>query len=286
MSKKYLRSCGNANMNTGSSACKVDWGHVKGAILVEHGQKLPENLTPESLAQLCHADRPQRIYPIAPFIEYAKNGGEAQVAANGYGPAQYNGMSPQTDTFTMPRYDEMIGTGLTRTASKEWDVYFWDSNNALIGYNDGTGILAGFPMSSVYPTATPFSTSSAKSALAVNFCHRDSEDMQKNFDYVMLDFNPINFAKGLTECQLVEISSGKYKIVEKMGGYDRTPEFGTVFASAVTEICTGPSAASYDATKAEITFTGGEGGITVKAPSVLFTSDIKWIEIVEVVPFE
>lgn len=58
------RSCESSQMNTGGSACKIDWGKVKGIILVEHGIKLPEDLTAEKMAELCHADRPNRIYPI------------------------------------------------------------------------------------------------------------------------------------------------------------------------------------------------------------------------------
>ena len=152
----------------------------------------------------CHADRPGRIYPIHTFVEYAKNGGEAQVSAVGYGANQYNGLNAQTDTFTLPRFDEILNAELLRCANKEWDVYFWDSNRMLIGYNDGTDILAGIPMSTVYPGATPFSTSSAKSSMTVNFCHMDAEDSQLNFDYLKLEFNPANVIKGLTEVMLVE----------------------------------------------------------------------------------
>lgn len=39
----------------------------------------------------------------------------------------------------------------------------------LIGYNDDTDILAGIPMSTVYPTVTQYPTSSAKSAMTVSF---------------------------------------------------------------------------------------------------------------------
>ena len=105
-------------------------------------------------------------------------------------------------------------------------MYFWDSNRMLIGYNDGTDILAGIPMSTVYPGATPFSTSSAKSSMTVNFCHMDAEDSQLNFDYLKLDFNPANVIKGLTEVMLVENERNKFKIIECVGGYDRTAEFG------------------------------------------------------------
>ena len=98
---KKIRTCAGTHINSGSSACKIDWSKVKGAILVEPGTKLPDDVTAEKLAEMCHADRPGRIYPISPFFEYAKNGGEAQISAVGYGPNQFNGLNAQTDTFTL-----------------------------------------------------------------------------------------------------------------------------------------------------------------------------------------
>ena len=44
---RKTRICDSAEMNTGGSACSVDWGKIKGAIIVEHGKKLPADLTPE-----------------------------------------------------------------------------------------------------------------------------------------------------------------------------------------------------------------------------------------------
>ena len=278
---RKTRTCDSAEMNTGGSACSVDWGKIKGAIIVEHGKKLPADLTPEKLAELCHADRPDRIYPILTFVEYAKNGGEAQISAVGYGPNQYNGLNAQTDTFTLGRFDEMLNAELLRCANKQWDVYYWDSNKMLIGYNDGTDILAGIPMSAIYPSSTPFSTSGAKSTMTVNFAHFDAEDSQLNFDYVKLDFNPGNVIKGLTEVMLVEETSGKYKIVECIGGYDRTAEFADALSTGAAEVFTGVTSASYE--NGLITITPGEGEISVKQPSVLYTNDIKWVEFIKIV---
>lgn len=278
---RKTRICDSAEMNTGGSACSVDWGKIKGAIIVEHGKKLPADLTPEKLAELCHADRPERIYPVLTFVEYAKSGGEAQVSAVGYGPNQYNGLNAQTDTFTLGRFDEMLNAELLRCANKQWDVYYWDSNKMLIGYNDGTDILAGIPMSAIYPSSTPFSTSGAKSTMTVNFAHFDAEDSQLNFDYLKLDFNPGNVIKGLTEVMLVEETSGKYKIVECIGGYDRTAEFADALSTGAAEVFTGVTSASYE--NGLITITPGEGEISVKQPSVLYTNDIKWVEFIKIV---
>lgn len=278
---RKTRNCEAAEMNTGGSACKVDWGKIKGCILVEHGVKLPDDITPETLSEMCHADRPDRCYPIHTFVEYAKNGGEAQVSAVGYGPNQYNGLSAQTDTFTLARFDEMLNAQLLRCASKQWDVYFWDNNKMLIGYNDGTDVLAGIPMSSVYPGSTPFSTSGAKSSMTVNFAHLDAEDSQLNFDYVKLDFNPAAVVQGLTEVMLVEETSNKFKIVECIGGYDRTAEFASAMSTGATQIFTGVTSASYS--DGCLTITPSTGAVTIKSPSVLYENDIKWVEFVKVV---
>ncbi len=278
---RKTRTCDSAELNTGGSACPIDWDKIKGAILVEHGKKLPVNLTAESLAEACHADRPDRVFPILTFVEYAKTGGEAQVSAVGYGPNQYNGINAQTDTFTLPRFDEMLNAELIRCASKQWDVYYFDGKKTLIGYNDGTEQLAGIPMSSVYPGSTPFSTSSAKSSMTVNFAHLDAEDSQLNFDYIKLDFSPVNVVRGLTEVMLVEETSGKYKVVESIGGYDRTAEFADALSTNAEQVFTGVTSASYD--KGLLTITPSSGNITVKQPSVLYANDIKWVDFVKIV---
>lgn len=265
-------------MNTGGSACSIDWKKVKGAIIVEPGVKLPDEITGEKLLELCHADRPGRIYPILPFLEYAKNGGEPQVNAIGYGPSEYNGLNAQTDTFTLKKFDEVLNAQLLKCANKGWDVYFWNQDNMLIGYNDGTNILSGIPMSSIYPTVTQYPTSSAKSAMTVSFAHEDAEDSLLNFDYVQLDFNPKNFIKGLVDVRFEKIETeNAYKIIEVIGGYDRTEEFGSLIADGATEIMDNVTSATYS--NGIITIVPKAGAApSLKAPSVLFEKGIRGIE--------
>ena len=59
---RKIRTCESALFNTGGSTCQIDWGRVKGCIIVEKGQKLPAELTKDALEELCHADRPGRVY--------------------------------------------------------------------------------------------------------------------------------------------------------------------------------------------------------------------------------
>lgn len=123
---RKTRTCTGSNLNTGVSKCHLNPEKVKGAILVPRGVKLPAEFTATKAKELCHADRPERIYPILPFVEYAKNGGEPQVAANGYGPSQMTGISALTYTFTMDKFYPELNASLTKTANKAWDAYFYD----------------------------------------------------------------------------------------------------------------------------------------------------------------
>lgn len=275
---RKLRTCKGAQFNTGGSACKIDWGKVKGAIMVKPGTKLPAGMTSEELAELCHADRPGRIYPIFPIYEYAKNGGDPQVSAIGYGGSQFNGLNAQTDTFTLERFDEILNAQLLKCANKGWNVYFWNGDNLLIGYNDGTDLLAGIPMSTVYPTVTQFPTSGAKSTMTVSFCHEDAEDSQLNFDYIQLDFNPKNFLMGLVEVVFAKTEGeNTYKLFEKFGAYDRTEEFGALIADGAVEVLNNVTSATY--ADGVITIVPKVGATpTLKAPSVLFEKGIKGIE--------
>lgn len=266
----------SAQLNTGSSHCKIDWGKIKGCILVEPGQKLPD-LTREALEKLCHADRPERIYPILSFVEYAKNGGDPQVNAVGYGASQFNGMNTQTDTFTLPRFDETLNAKLLECASQEWDVYFFDDKH-LYGYNDGTDVLAGMSMSTVYPTVTPFATSSSKSTMTISFCHTDIEDTLRHIDFIALEISLKSVLKGLTEVVLASKDANKYKLIENIGGYDLTPLHGPNIAAAAADVLNGVTSASYSDGILTIVPSDAGGTITLKSPSVLFENGIKFIE--------
>lgn len=143
----------------------------------------------------------------------------------------------------------------------------------LIGYNDDTDILAGIPMSTVYPTVTQYPTSSAKSAMTVSFSHEDVEDSQLHFDYVQLDFNPKNFVKGLVDVVFQKLEAeNTYKIVEVVGGYDRTEEFGSLIADGAAEVMNNVTSATYS--DGIITIVPKAGAVpSLKAPSVLYEKE-------------
>ena len=277
---RKIRNCVTGHVSTGISKCPIDWDKVKGAIVCARGHKLPAEITPEALETACHADGDERIFPIMPFVEYAKTGGDPQAAANGYGPMGVNSVDSRTDAFTLKQFYEGVFASLSKNMNTPFDVYYFDDKNILHGYNDGTDVLAGVQMSTIYPTAVPFGTSSEKASMIVNFCYEDARDAQENFDYVQLDFNPKNSLIGLVEVELVKTGDGgeTYKVIEKIGGYDRTEEFGEALASGAASCIIGAASATYE--NGVITVVPDESHAAVKLakPSVLYAAQVKGIE--------
>jgi hypothetical protein len=254
-------------------------GKMFGAIVVAANTKLPAELTAEKLEELAHADLHERVYGIVKFTEYAKNGGEPQTAANGYGPEEFNGFSARKDTFTMNRFYPELHASITRAANMERGVYFFDENNVLYGVKDGTDTLAPFDMSCIYSDATPHPTSSAKATQTVTFCYSDAKQAVVDFDFVKLDFNPMKLTLGLTEVILKKTTDAgsAYKIYEKVGGYDVTEIYGPLIAEAGSTVINGStSAATYNEADNTITI-AGTGTVSLKSPKVLYQNDIKGI---------
>lgn len=277
---RKLRNCTSSQLNTGVSKCPPDFGKMKGAILVEPGTKLPADLKADALEKLAHANRPERIYGIGTFVEYAKNGGEVQTSAVGYGGEEITGVSARKDTYTLNRFYPELHAAITKCSSKEWDVYFYDENNILYGINDGTGVLAGFPLANVYSDATPHPTSSAKPTMDVTFSHADAKKSITDFDYVQLDFNPAKVILGLISVKLEKTgeSGTKYKLYETVGGYDVTAIYGPLIAESGTNVVNGvTTAVTYNEDDETLTI-AADGEVKLKNPSVLYENDIKGIE--------
>lgn len=276
---RKLRKCTAANFNTGDSKCPPDFDKMKGAILVEPGTKLPEDLTADKLEELAHAARPNRLYGIVTFVEYAKNGGEMQTASNGYGPEEATGFSARKDTYTLDKFKPALHAALTKCKNKKWDVYFFDAAHILYGINDGSDTLAGYPMSTVYSDATPHPTSSAKPAMTVSFSHEDAERSAIDFDYLQLDFDPSRLVLGLTPVKLEKDESGNYKLYEVLGGNDITSIYESLIVAGATTVISGATAVTYNENSDSLTITASAGAdVRLKAPSVLYASNIKGIE--------
>ena len=270
------RNCFQADFNSGKSGCPIDYGKIKGAIIVPAGEKLPAGFDGEDLREACHADVPNRIYPVITFVEYAKNGGEPQVSAVGYGPNKVTGINAQTDTFTLDEVDYGLNAELLKSKNVKRDVYYFDDNGVVYGVNDGTDVLAGIPMACIYPTIVPHPTSSAKESLPVSFCHVDAEKSQQNYDFITTDFHLEDSLIGLVPVELVKDGDNKYHIVEKIGGYDRTAEFGPTVATKASSVIDGISAATYEDGALTLTVTQ-DATPALKAPSALYANGIEGI---------
>ena len=99
-----------------------------------------------------------------------------------------------------------------------------------------------------------------------------------NVDFIKLDFNIKNGLKGLTEVELVSKESNKYKLIEKIGGYDLTPLHGGAIAKAAAEVLNGATSATYADGILTVVPADGGGTVSLKAPSVLYENGIKYIE--------
>lgn len=279
---RQLRNCESSQLFTGVSKCPPDFGKMLGALLVKPGTKLPAQLTQEKLEELVHADRSERIYGIVGFNEFAKNGGEMQTAANGYGPTLVTGVSARMDTFTLDKFYPELDASLTKTANTPWDVYFIDEDFNLHGINDGTDTLAGYPMGSVYSDSTPIPTSSAAATMNVVFCHKNAKMSKIKFDYQPLGFDPFDLVLGLTPVKMGKVgeSGNNYKIYEATGGNDVTSIYGPLIAEAGNTVINGTTTAvTYDEDNKVLTIaSSGNAAVSLKSPKVLFANDIKGIE--------
>lgn len=275
---RQLRKCTSSRLYSGAPKCLPDMNRVKGAIVCEKGYKLPAGITAAKLEEQAHADN-NRIIGIFPFVEYAKEGGEVQTSTTGYGPEEVTGLSARKDTFTLGKYNPILHASILQALNQECDVYFYDEEYKLFGQKDGSDALAGTPMTGIYSNLTTFNTSSNKPEMTVTFCYEDAKEAAINFAFVKLDFNPGKLVLGLVPVKFEKADKG-YKIYDEVSGYDYTSEYGPLIAEAGQTVLEGTSSAvTYNATDDVLTITGN-GTVTLKKASVLYTSGIKGIEAV------
>ncbi len=269
-----IRNCKRGELNTGKSQCPLDLAHIIGAMVVPQGFEFPEDATASSIKEACHADRSERIMPIMVFVEYAKEGGEANVSAVGYGGNQVTGLSPRTDTYTMAQHDPALAAALSKAMNLPFDVFYFDENDVVYGRRVGDA-LRGFPITTLYPTVTPHPTSSNPATLTVSFAFENARDAIEDFDYVQMDFSLKDNLVMLTEVELVNTGTNKYKIVEKVGGYDLTAKYGSALATAAASAFNGVTAVTYDSEAEVLTLTATQGAtVSLKSPSALYTAGI------------
>lgn len=272
-----IRSCGSASgFNTGQNYCPFQPGKVKGLILTIHGKKLPKELTAESLEQACHADYPERIYPIMGISEYAVSGGDANTSENGYAGSEITGYSARTDTFTLAKFNLSLQANLVANKSTLFDMYVILEDNIIWGMDDGSDTLAGHPLSGVYPTGQQFTSSGQKAFLAFNAMYSDIENSMKKATIKQVNINLETSLKGLSYVDFVPTGAGQntYKMVDHFDRTDITPYYGAQLSEKATTVITGVTGMEYS--NGVLTATGGTP--TLKLPSVLQTNGILGIE--------
>ena len=174
----------------------------------------------------------------------------------------------------MAQHDPALAAALSKAMNLPFEVFYFDENDVVYGRRVGDK-LRGFPITTLYPTVTPHPTSSNPATLTVSFAFENARDAIEDFDYVQLDFNLKDNLVMLTEVELVNTGTNKYKIVEKVGGYDLTAKYGSALATAAASAFNGVSAVTYDSEAEVLTLTVTQGAtVSLKAPSALYTAGI------------
>lgn len=243
------RVCGGSveGFNTGQNFCPLQPGKAKAVILTYHGKKLPKDLTAENLEKACHADGQDRIFPILGISEYATSGGEANTSENGYAGSSITGYSSRTDTFSLAKYNMSLQANLVANKATTFDMYVVDENDIIYGIDDGKDELAGIPLTGVYPTGQQFSSSGQVAYMAFNALYADVEDYMKNASIKSASFNVTSALIGLVYAEFIEISEGKYKLVDHFDRTDLTVYYGNLIAqNAETALVNGITASYSD----------------------------------------
>lgn len=269
------RLCGGsaAGFNTGQNFCPLQPGKAKAVILVYHGKKLPAELTADALEKACHADGQDRIFPILGISEYATSGGEANTSENGYAGTSITGYSARTDTFTLAKFNMALQANLVSNKATTFDMYVVDENDVIYGIDDASDSLAGIPLTGVYPTGQPFSSSGQVAYLAFNALYADIEAYMKNASAKGATFNVPGALTGLVFAEFIQVGEGKYKLVDHYDRTDLTSYYGALIAEHAETVLTSGSSVSY--TEGVLTITG-EPKLAV--PSILQANGIIGIE--------
>ena len=273
--RKDYRLCGGsaAGFNTGQNFCPLQPGKAKAVILVYHGKKLPAELTADALEEACHADGQDRIFPILGISEYATSGGEATTSENGYAGTSITGYSARTDTFTLAKFNMALQANLVSNKATTFDMYVVDENDVIYGIDDASDSLAGIPLTGVYPTGQPFSSSGQVAYLAFNALYADIEAYMKNASAKGATFNVPGALTGLVFAEFIQVGEGKYKLVDHYDRTDLTSYYGALIAEHAETVLTSGSSVSY--TEGVLTITG-EPKLAV--PSILQQNGIIGIE--------
>lgn len=271
----YVRTCPSGNkFNTGGSYCPIDPGKVKAVVLASVDLPIPYNSTAEEIKKMCHADRPERIYPIKNIVEYAPSGGEAQTETKGYGGTKIIGYSAKVDALTIGDYDIEVVKNITRIKNTKMYVFYIDSENQVHGVSksEDKENIYGFP-AIVYCTDQSFDTSSAEANTVLNIALEDSEKFMLSRTAFTPSFDIYDSLMGLMNVSFVPTDESKYVLVDSSN-----TNISSVYKSITTECFSGnPTAVSYNSDDQSFTITGATPP-KLLSPSVLLEKNIAGIE--------
>lgn len=270
------RSCGGAGLfNSGKSRCPVPHGKLKGAILVDGDLTLPANITAEAIEVAAHADRPNRIYPIKLFEEYAQTGGEAQTAQQGYGANRVSDYSALTMTVTMDSYDAGLKANIVRAKNMPFSLYLINDSNIIFGIRGNDGQLHGIPLSGMSVGGQEFDSSGQVAFMTINFMFKDIEAYWKTQMVREVDFDIVQALNGLVDVEFVPVEgqTGQYLLLETIQGLNLTPNYGQLIADEALTVLPGATAVTY--ANGVISATGS---MQLAKPSVLQANGIIGIE--------
>lgn len=283
----FIRTCGSSQfkMATGNAKCPIVPKYIKALILVAHGQKLPADITADEIEKACHADYPNRIYPLTHIAEYAPSGGEVQTAQVGYGPTIITGYSETADQFTLYDSDVQRRASIISNLNTEFDVYYVDDDNVIFGVEDdaaktGEFPMRGFPLAGVGITGSKFKTSSSAATDVLTLYTRDYAQNESKFMAYPTDFALVSALEvsGIRIVEWVKMEDNKWKLVDKSTKSDVTNYYGDILKTKATTVFEGVTSVTY--ADGEITFVFSSGITTpkLKSPSVLQANGIVGIE--------
>jgi hypothetical protein len=268
----YVRTCPSAEkFNTGGSYCPIDPSKVKALILATKDLAIPFSATAESIKEMCHADRPNRIYPIKGIVEYAPSGGEAQTETQGYGGMKIIGYSAKDDVFTLGEYDMEIVKNITRVKNATMYVFYVDADNQIHGIaKDDNESIYGVP-AKVYVGDQSFDTSSTNANTTLHIALEDVEKFMLNRTAFKPEFDVVDNLIGLLNVRFVLLENNKYKLVDS-SNTDITAVYKDLTTNALAS-----ATSSFEYESQNEVFTAGTMP-TLKTPSELYELGIIGIE--------
>lgn len=268
----YVRSCRTAEkFNTGGSYCPIDPSKVKAIILATKDMMLPYSVDAKTITEMCHANRPDRIYPIKGIVEYAPSGGEAQTETKGYGGLKQIGYSAKDDVFTVGDYDMEVVKNLAYAKNTKMYVFYVDSENQIHGVakDDQEGIF-GIP-AIVYVADQAFDTSSTAANYTIHVALEDVEKFMMQRTAFQASFDVADALIGLMNVRFVKVGEN-YKLVDS-SNTDISAVYKTLKAENFVEDSV--TSISFDAQTETFVI---EGTPTLKTPAELHAEGISGIE--------